>query len=706
MMRYNDTSRDAATQVAQQQNLQAALALADQGIPVFPFRMVPRAGKDPQKKPCITGFKDRATTDPAKIEIWFRRWTDAMPGIPTGSRTGFVVLDVDKKNGKDGFAELEQLGIDLDSLSPVQAESPGGSRHIYCKWSEGIGNSSSGLPPGLDVRGEGGYVAAPGAVNGKGAYRLLKGCLTEDVPQWPEALPIRRRTNDAGEAQPSGLPWDVFEKAVMAVPNSIPDREDWIPWIAAIHAESGGNLEGNDLAHKWSAQHQSYDPEHTDHVFYSFKADREGGSTGWRFIYEAQKHGFRHTELDRLLAQQMDECWTADELAEIERISFEERMEQVADQMGLDEEARQLVGVRSKPFFTDMAELLKTAAPPREWLVEDWIPAKTVHLMMGDGGTGKSLLAVQLAVATGTGKLWLGLDIEKPGPALYFGAEDDLAELHRRFESVCHALGVEPSEHGKRVGLRSAVAEDTILAVEERRTGRVKPTPVLNRLEDEIARVRPSLVVLDTLANLHALDSNSQEQAKAFVALLIGVAQRQDCTIVLLAHPSRTGMASGGGDGFSVAWSNAVRSRSYLAEDPDAPGINTLTIKKSNYGRKGRTLSMEWSAGAFESVSESYVDASRVKMVFLELLDRLWAQRRYVSAVAGPNYAPTQFAQEPEAKEAGFTKDQFNTAMREMLRADVLTVEDYTTDHRKKGKRLARGEGTLFSGEASHDDLL
>ncbi len=80
---------------SQKTNMQVALALAKQRIPVFPFRLVPRPGKSPTKKPCITDFKNKATTDPDQIGRWFTKWPDAMPGIPTGSRTGFVVLDID-----------------------------------------------------------------------------------------------------------------------------------------------------------------------------------------------------------------------------------------------------------------------------------------------------------------------------------------------------------------------------------------------------------------------------------------------------------------------------------------------------------------------------------------------------------------------------------------------------------------------------------
>ncbi|HEY9147871.1 MAG TPA: AAA family ATPase, partial [Gammaproteobacteria bacterium] len=54
------------------------------------------------------------------------------------------------------------------------------------------------------------------------------------------------------------------------------------------------------------------------------------------------------------------------------------------------------------------ADLEGLPIPEREWLVQDLIPARNVTLLYGDGGTGKSLLALQLAVAVALGRPWLG----------------------------------------------------------------------------------------------------------------------------------------------------------------------------------------------------------------------------------------------------------------------------------------------------------
>lgn len=220
-------------------NLQAALALSDAGVPVFPFHLAPnpKPGKDPIKKPCFTGWQDQATTDKTRLRRWFAKHPERMPGIVLGPRTGWAVLDVDQKNGKDGFAGLRAMGIDPEALSPVMVQSPGGSLHAYFRWPEGMGNSNAGLPPGVDVKGEGGYVAAPGATHAGGTYRLVSGSLADDLPPWPEALKPRLKAKEPGQGEPTGLPFHVIRSALMALPNSgdaYGSRDAWLQILMVL----------------------------------------------------------------------------------------------------------------------------------------------------------------------------------------------------------------------------------------------------------------------------------------------------------------------------------------------------------------------------------------------------------------------------------------------------------------------------------------
>lgn len=156
--------------------LESALALAQEGMPVFP--LVP-GGKTPLTP---NGFKD-ATTDADQITLWWTATPDANIGMAT---SGLLVLDVDSKNGKDGFKELEQLEAAHGALPATltQITPNSGKHYIYNAPAEGTVGSRVNCPAeGLDVRGEGGYIViAPSVINGT-AYQLDATPIA-DAPAW------------------------------------------------------------------------------------------------------------------------------------------------------------------------------------------------------------------------------------------------------------------------------------------------------------------------------------------------------------------------------------------------------------------------------------------------------------------------------------------------------------------------------------------
>ena len=114
--------------------------------------MFPCEGKRPLTE---HGFKD-ATTDPRRIHMWWSRWPQANIGMPTGERSGVFVLDVDDLGA---LAELEAQIGKLPATWTVRT--PSGGLHLYFQHVEGVTNSPGGLPNGIDVRGQGGYVLVP-----------------------------------------------------------------------------------------------------------------------------------------------------------------------------------------------------------------------------------------------------------------------------------------------------------------------------------------------------------------------------------------------------------------------------------------------------------------------------------------------------------------------------------------------------------------
>jgi hypothetical protein len=133
---------------------------AAQGLPVFPINPV-------NKVPRVEWGIDKdgtteASTDPKRIVEWWQRWSFSMIGMPTGSRSGYVVLDIDQKNNRDGFATLAANGWDIPR-SAVKVRTPSGGAHFYFRLQPGqkIGTNASKIGDGIDIRGEGGLVILP-----------------------------------------------------------------------------------------------------------------------------------------------------------------------------------------------------------------------------------------------------------------------------------------------------------------------------------------------------------------------------------------------------------------------------------------------------------------------------------------------------------------------------------------------------------------
>jgi len=142
-------------------NVEVALKYAALGWLVLPVK--------PRDKTPLTahGLKD-ATTDHKVIKRWFARWPDANIAIRTGPESGFAVLDIDVKSG--GFDSLEMLAHKHGVLPDTMvSKTGGGGRHYFFKYPiNGFKNSAGKIAPGVDTRGDGGYVVAPPSIHSSG----------------------------------------------------------------------------------------------------------------------------------------------------------------------------------------------------------------------------------------------------------------------------------------------------------------------------------------------------------------------------------------------------------------------------------------------------------------------------------------------------------------------------------------------------------
>jgi RecA-family ATPase len=204
-------------------------------------------------------------------------------------------------------------------------------------------------------------------------------------------------------------------------------------------------------------------------------------------------------------------------------------------------------------------------APPRKSIVPDYIPDETVTLLYADGGTGKSYLKLQLAVARALAKEWIGL-LPAPGRTLVLSTEDDLDEMWRRIEGMIEAetgpfVGARMVDLGD-IRLVDLVGENSILGLLTK--GIIEPTPIYDALDAYMTEFKPGLVELDVLADLFSGEENNRPQVTQFIGLLKRLCRKHHCAILLLAQPSVIGMNTGSGTSGSTGWSNSARSRLYF----------------------------------------------------------------------------------------------------------------------------------------------
>ena len=141
----------------------AALWYASMGYAVVPIE---RGGKKPHRMLPATGGVHHATTDPAMIREWWSLDPAAGIGVATGGISALAVIDCDVKGGHDGLENLaafcnenELRGLFRIHHS-VNAQTPSGGVHIWLRLAGGH-PERPGILPGVDLKGEGGYVVAP-----------------------------------------------------------------------------------------------------------------------------------------------------------------------------------------------------------------------------------------------------------------------------------------------------------------------------------------------------------------------------------------------------------------------------------------------------------------------------------------------------------------------------------------------------------------
>jgi len=172
-------------------------------------------------------------------------------------------------------------------------------------------------------------------------------------------------------------------------------------------------------------------------------------------------------------------------------------------------------------------------APPdpneQVWLIEGLWGARAVGIIGGQPKCYKTFLALDLAVAVASGTPCLRrFPTPRAGRVLLFAAEDALHIVRARLEGIAHAAAAEFQSFDIHVITAPVL--------------RLDHQEHQQALQATVAELKPTLLVLDPLVRLHAIDENVAAEVAPLLAYLRRL-QRLHQTAVALVHHARKGAA-------------------------------------------------------------------------------------------------------------------------------------------------------------------
>jgi RecA-family ATPase len=221
--------------------------------------------------------------------------------------------------------------------------------------------------------------------------------------------------------------------------------------------------------------------------------------------------------------------------------------------------------------------------------------------------------------------------------------------------------------------------------------------------------VKPVALFLDTCADVYGGDEIKRSQVRQFIGQLRKLAIEKDVAVILLYHPSQSGIESGKGTSGSTAWANSARAAVYMTRDgrkDDADeDVRKLKTTKSNYGKFGDGLTVRWEKGVFvlddphrpPSV-EAKAKQVRAEKLFLERLDQHNAPvtRKRLTTLKSGNYAPRLLHKMGACE---FSVRDFERAMTNLLAEGKIIAENIRMDGKGVEQLVRNWDGQKRYGD-------
>lgn len=233
--------------------------------------------------------------------------------------------------------------------------------------------------------------------------------------------------------------------------------------------------------------------------------------------------------------------------------------------------------------------IIEADIPTRDWVIPGLLLKRYLSVLVAPPGSGKSLLTLQLAIATATALQWGGWTVRAPKKVMVVNAEDDKDEMRRRLIAAAKVMGVPQCELTGRVNLAES-PESIVIARTDAKTRTVIRTPLLEDLVQTIIENQIEVLIVDPFAETFEGDENSNSEIKWAGILWREVARRSGAAVMLVHHTRKyAGAMAGDADasrgGGALIGTARIISTLFAMTEEEASALNVLPENRTDYVR-------------------------------------------------------------------------------------------------------------------------
>lgn len=458
---------------------------------------------DGRKVPLLKDWMNQASADPAQHQQWMEFYKDKIKlwGMPCGEVNNIFAVDIDIKDGVNGYESLKSLGVHTLPTTAYQM-SPSGGMHLFFQYDPRYSNNTVNKELKLDTRSTAGFCWV---------YEPHFEIPLAPIPQWVDLI-ITKNKKDKGEVNVQavvqldpGIALDTFNRSIEAIKHAGQgERNHTLNTHAYVVGKlvSGGAL-SRDYAYeklKEAAQFIGLDAREAHATIMS------GLGSG---VENPLTHPFANTPAEPAI---------------------------FIPEMKIPEPRP-----RWTPPFGTFAMLTDYSKLRKPQLFKDW-STEDIMLTSAVGGVGKTTLKLFEAVMLALGQSFIGFENMQPGRTLFIIGEDSEAKLYATLGKMCKDLGL--FEPDKITELRTVLdnvvikrADDICLVAQDPKTRSFIPNyEALEKIKEAVDDLNPKQIVIDPIAMFWGNESGGNDMAMALSKAMQHLQMYSNASIDMITH--------------------------------------------------------------------------------------------------------------------------------------------------------------------------